>query len=160
MKKIMFLSLMLLSSALTFAQSSVLSIKDAISIYNEGLREAKHKLAELDYDFFGEDDFANHWAKNCEYSNTQHKAIKFGKGTSSVITIYSNGDDVTITVFNKAAFTILKSQIAALGYNKTDEWGGSTGNHYVVYSKEGSPNITTSDESADSDMPYNIRIGD
>ena len=160
MKKFLVLSVMLFSAVTSFAQAlpGVLSIKDALTIYKEGFGEAKVKLADLGYEFYGYDAPFNHWAKNCEYSNDLQKAIKFGKGTSSVVAIPGDKDDATITVFNKAAFLKLKGQIVALGYKMTDRWGGSSGNSFEVYSKKGFPNITASDESADSDMPYNILI--
>lgn len=160
MKKLIVLSVMLFSAVTSFAQAlpGVLSIKDALTIYKEGFGEAKYMLAEQDYEFYGYDDISNHWAKNCEYSNDQQKAIKFGKGTSSVVSIPGDRNDVTITVFNKAAFLKLKGQIVALGYKVTDKWGSSGGNSFEVYSKKGSPNITAADESADSEMPYNITI--
>lgn len=160
MKKFIILSVMLFCAVTSFAQAlpEVLSIKDALTIYKDGFGEAKAKMAELGYEFYGYDNSFNHWAKNCEYSNDLQKAINFGKGISSVVAIPDDKDDVTITVFNKATFIMLKGQIVALGYKVTDQWGGSSGNYTEVYSKKGSPNITASDESADSDMPYNILI--
>lgn len=85
--------------------------------------------------------------------------MKFGKGTSSVITIPGDSDDITITVFNVTAFNKLQSQIVALGYKKTNSWRGSAGTEYELFEKNGSPNITASDDSAVSDLPYNIYVG-
>lgn len=163
MRKIVLLFVLLLSSSLSFGQTNnlpgVLTVRDALKIYKEGFGLAKSMMMELDYEFYGYDDEANHWAKNCEFDNRQHKAVKFGKGTSSVITIPSDNNDITITVFNQTAFEKLKSQITALGYKKTDSWGGSAGTYSELFKKNGSPNITASDDSAISDLPYNIYIG-
>lgn len=163
MKKITFLFVMLLCSTVSFAQANnlpgVLTVKDALSIYKNGFGEARSMLAELGYDFYGYDDIANHWAKNCEYDNDKQRAVKFGKGTSSVITVPAENSDVTITVFNEAAFNKLKNQIIALGYKKTDSWGSSSGTYSELYTKQGMPNITASNDSAVNHLPYNIYIG-
>lgn len=163
MKKLVLLSVMLFCSVISFSQANnlpgVLTVKDALSIYKNGFGEARSKLAVQGYEFFGYDDEANHWAKNCEFDNRQHKAVKFGKGTSSVITMTGDNNDITITVFNQAAFNKLKSQITALGFRKTDSWGGSAGTFYEVFEKKGFPKITASDDSAISDLPYNIYVG-
>lgn len=163
MRKIVLLFVLLLSSSLSYGQTNnlpgVLTVEDALSIYKKGFGEAKSKLAELGYKFYGYDDEANHWAKNCEFNNREHKPVKFGKGTSSVITMPKDNNDITITVFNKAAFEKLKSQITALGYKKTDSWRGSVGTFYDLFKKNGAPNITASDDSVISDLPYNIYVG-
>lgn len=162
MKKLVILSVMLLVSITCLGQNNnlpdALSVKDAIAIYNGGMEVAKSKLAELGYKSYGKCGIYNCWSKNCDYSCDLDKASKFGKGTSSVVNVEPNEKEVRISVFNKGAFQKLKSQIVALGYKKIDEWGGSGGNHFDVYSKNGFPNITAADESMDSNLPYTISV--
>ena len=163
MKKFFILSTMLFISLVSYAQTSnlsdVISIKDAIAIYNGGIGIAKSKLTTAGYKYCGQGTFRSYWAKNCEYSKSQEKAIKFTKGTSSVIAIPNKDKGVTITVFNESAYKKIKSQIIAMGYKNTDSWGSSCGNYFETFEKSGYPKITASDESGDNPgMPFNINF--
>ena len=85
MKKLIVLSVLLLSSVVSFGQTEVLSVKDAIAIYYGGMEVAKSKLAKLGYKDYGECGIHNCWIKNCEFSCDLARPTKFGKGTSSVV---------------------------------------------------------------------------
>ena len=138
--------------------NDLISVSDAISIYKKGLVEAATLMMGYGYGFYYSDDLSYHWAKNCEYSNDQMKAIKFGKGTSSVLSIGVNDRSLDVYVFNKGALARLKSQVVALGYKLSDGITARNGNSFDEYSKSGFPQITICDESHDSDMPYRIHI--
>ncbi len=159
MKKLVILSVMLLVSITCLGQNNnlpdVLSVKDAIAIYNGGMEVAKSKLAKLGYKNYGECGIYNCWIKNCEFSCDLNRPTKFGKGTSSVV--YVDIFDKTktrtqISVYNKAAFQKLKSQIVALGYKKINESEGSGTDLYETYSKDGTHIITAADESCGGRM--------
>ena len=52
----------------------------------------------------------------------------------------------------------MKNSIEYLGYNVTDNSNSSSGNSFITYKHSNSnyPIVIVSDESSDSDLPYNI----
>jgi len=150
MRKLIVLSVMLFSSVVSFGQTDVLSVKDAVAIYNGGMEVAKSKLAELGYKYKGECGIWNSWTKNCEYSCDLDRPTRYGSGTSSVVLVdlFDKTETGThISVYNKMIFQKLKSQIIALGYKKIDEYNGTGTDKYETYKKDGSHIITAVDES-------------
>ena len=150
MKKFLVLSVMLFCSVVSFGQTDVLSVKDAVAIFKGGMEVAKSKLAGLGYKSYGESGIWDCWTKNCVYSCDLDRPTKYGNGTSSVvlIDIYDKTEARThISVYNKGIFQKLKSQILELGYKKINEYEGSGTDKYETYSKDGSHIITAVDES-------------
>lgn len=109
----------------------------------------------------GSDDDAEYWTKNCTYSVDEYE-IKESKPSSYMYKLSKNSKDVTITVFDKGLYNELKKTLGVVGYKKSDEYKASSGNYFEIYTNNSSkyPKITASDESNDSDLPYNIHIGD
>lgn len=153
MRKLIVLSVMLFSSVVSFGQTEVLSVKDAIAIYNGGMEVAKSKMAALKYIHYkGECGINECWTKNCEYICDYEKVKSFGKGTSSVVLV--SDICVDIVVFNKNVFQKLKDQVIALGYKKTEVTEGSGTDLYETFTKSNSLAIKAVDESCSRRTNY------
>lgn len=156
MKKVIVLSVLLLSSILMFGQGSnlpgVLSVKDAIEIFKGGIGVANTKMAALGYKkYVGECGINECWTKNCEYVCDYDKVTKFGRGISSIVEVCDK-ERVTIIIFNKDAFQKLRRQIMDLGYKKVGSTKGSVTDLYEEFAKSDHMIITAADESCSYSM--------
>lgn len=153
MKKFLVLSVMLFSSVVSFGQTDVLSVKDAVAIVKGGIEVAKSKLAGLKYKHYeGECGIYECWTKDCDFNCEYEKVTKFGKGTSSVVLVADRG--IQVVVFNKNVFQKLKDQIIALGYKKTNVTEGAGTDLSESYTKSNSQTIQAIDESCSRRTNY------
>lgn len=131
-----------------------------VLLYSEP--DANNKLQILKsygYSSCGSDDYSSFWTKNCKYSISNGEPSST-TNESSIISISKNEKRVTLTFFNKNAFDEIRQQLKIAGYEKADEYYSSSRNKFEQYkhSQNIYPNVTLSDESSDSNMPYNLTI--
>lgn len=124
----------------TWAQSDVVSVNDALSIFSNGtLANAKAVLEKQGYHYKGVSTTMgrNHnWCKNIDLS-ADFLPQNYGKGNSSVFLLGADGKTVFLYVYNRTAFSGLQAQVKKLGYEIEKERDGS-----VLCTKDGRPTIT------------------
>lgn len=138
------------------AQSDIVSMKDAISIFkNHAVANARKVLDAEGYDYkgvtttFGSD---YTWTKNVSLSK-HGLPTAFKKGNSSIVYLDKKGSDLTIYVFNQTAYKNLQNQLRKLGYEKSND-DKQTDSEFFF--KDNSPSVLFSRLSRE--FPYSIMI--
>lgn len=158
MKKI-FLSFFGLLLAMSIqAQSDVVSVKDAIKIFQgKTLAKAKRILENQGYTYKGvsTDKYGKdyNWVKNMNLTKDFFPA-SFKKGNSSLVLLAENGTTLYVYLFNRAAFNAYKKQAKTLGYEMGEVIKSTPGT--TVCTKEGQPTISFIE--LQQPLPYCIQI--
>lgn len=133
--------LFLLFIALTAAaQSDVVSVADAISIYQNGKQaNAKTILERQGYRYKGISNLAGRdycWAKNVDLSK-DFLPQNYGRGNSSIFLLSTDGKTAFLYVYNQKAFAGLKAQVRQRGYEMQTEKDGS-----IICTRDKQPTIS------------------
>lgn len=124
MKRLANVFLLIFFAIAAAAQTDVLSVDEAIAIYNNGkLANAKTVLGRQGYRYKGISTLAGKdycWAKNVDLTKDflpQH----YGTGNSSIFLLSTDGKTAFLYVYNQKAFAGLKAQVRKLGYKMETE---------------------------------------
>ena len=135
MKKILLLIMTLIVSMTTFAQSDIVSVADAIKIFQtKTLYTGQQVLEKQGYiykgistDSYGKD---HNWVKNMDLTK-DFVPTAFAKGNSSMVQLDNTG---------KTAFAGLQAQVRAMGYDMGKAAKSSKGT--LICTKDNQPTIT------------------
>ena len=121
MKKILLLLTVLLFAIGARAQKDIVSMADAIKIFQaKTLQVGKQVLEKQGYIYKGvsSDEFGKdyNWVKNMNLTS-DFLPTAMGRGNSSMVLLAQNGKTVYIYVFNRTAFAGLQAQVKAMGYD-------------------------------------------
>lgn len=144
MKKILLLIMTLIVSMTTFAQSDIVSVADAIKIFQtKTLYTGQQVLEKQGYiykgistDSYGKD---HNWVKNMNLTK-DFVPTAFAKGNSSMVQLDNTGKTVYVYVFNRTAFAGLQAQVRAMGYDMGKAAKSSQGT--LICTKDNQPTIT------------------
>ena len=118
---------------------------------------AEEILKPLGFKKSSSDDINQLWTRNCTYDNEKVN-LQSDKKKCCIFYVSRSHFTTKITVFDKGLFREMKNSIEYIGYNVTDNSNSSSGNSFITYKHSNSnyPIVIVSDESSDSDLPYNI----
>lgn len=158
MKKILLLMVVLLAAVGVQAQSDIVSVKDAISIFQKKTLEHGKKVLEkqgyiykgISSDSYGRD---YNWVKNMDL-NKDFLPTAFKKGNSSMLMLAQNGATLYIYVFNRSAYNGLQSQVRAMGYDMGKALKSSVGT--LICTKDKQPTLTFME--LQQPLPYCLQI--
>lgn len=158
MKKILLLMAVLLAAVGVQAQSDIVSVKDAISIFQKKTLEHGKKVLEkqgyvykgISSDSYGRD---YNWVKNMDL-NKEFLPTRFKKGNSSMLMLAQNGATLYIYVFNRSAYNGLQSQVKAMGYDMGKALKSSAGT--LICTKDNQPTLTFME--LQQPLPYCLQI--
>lgn len=128
MKRIFSTILFAIIAMIAFAQSDVVSVTDAISIFKSGkLANARSVLEKQGYSYKGVSTLPGKdycWSKNVELSK-DFLPQRYGHGNSSVFMLSTDGKTAFLYVYNQKAFSSLQAQVKQKGYEMQKEKGGT-----------------------------------
>ncbi len=158
MKKILLLLTALLLTMGCRAQSDIVSVADAIRIFQtKTLYTGKQVLEKQGYtykglsaDSYGKD---HNWVKNMDLTK-DFLPTSFKKGNSSLVLLANDGSTVYVYVFNRTAFTALQAQVKALGYDMGKAVKSEPGT--TICTKDDHPTITFM--TLQQPLPYCMQI--
>lgn len=158
MKKILLLMAVLLAAVGVQAQSDIVSVKDAISIFQKKTLEHGKKVLEkqgyvykgISSDSYGRD---YNWVKNMDL-NKDFLPTAFKKSNSSMLMLAQNGTTLYIYVFNRSAYNGLQSQVRAMGYDMGKALKSSAGT--LICTKDNQPTLTFME--LQQPLPYCLQI--
>ncbi len=158
MKKILLLLTTLLFTIGVHAQKDVVSVADAIKIFQaKTLQVGKQVLEKQGYSYKGvsSDEFGKdyNWVKNMNLtSDFLPTAMK--RGNSSMVLLAQDGKTVYIYVFNRMAFAGLQTQVKALGYDMGKAVKGDQST--LICTKDNQPTISFL--TLQQPLPYCVQI--
>ncbi|ERJ72164.1 hypothetical protein HMPREF9148_02898 [Prevotella sp. F0091] len=158
MKKILLLLTTLLFTIGVHAQKDVVSVADAIKIFQaKTLQVGKQVLEKQGYSYKGvsSDEFGKdyNWVKNMNLtSDFLPTAMK--RGNSSMVLLAQDGKTVYIYVFNRMAFAGLQTQVKALGYDMGKAVKGDKST--LICTKDNQPTISFL--TLQQPLPYCVQI--
>ena len=158
MKKILLLLTTLLFTIGVHAQKDVISVADAIKIFQaKTLQVGKQVLEKQGYSYKGvsSDEFGKdyNWVKNMNLtSDFLPTAMK--RGNSSMVLLAQDGKTVYIYVFNRMAFAGLQTQVKALGYDMGKAVKGDQST--LICTKDNQPTISFL--TLQQPLPYCVQI--
>lgn len=144
MKKILLLLTALLFATGMQAQRDVVSVADAIKIFQtKTLYTGKQVLERQGYSYKGvsSDEFGKdyNWVKNMNLTK-DFLPTAMKRGNSSMVLLAQNGKTVYVYVFNRTAFAGLQSQVKAMGYDMGNAVKGDKST--LICTKENQPTVT------------------
>ena len=157
-KKILLLLTTLLFTIGVHAQKDVVSVADAIKIFQaKTLQVGKQVLEKQGYSYKGvsSDEFGKdyNWVKNMNLtSDFLPTAMK--RGNSSMVLLAQDGKTVYIYVFNRMAFAGLQTQVKALGYDMGKAVKGDQST--LICTKDNQPTISFL--TLQQPLPYCVQI--
>lgn len=158
MKKILLLLTTLLFTIGVHAQKDVVSVADAIKIFQaKTLQVGKQVLEKQGYSYKGvsSDEFGKdyNWVKNMNLtSDFLPTAMK--RGNSSMVLLAQDGKTVYIYVFNRMAFAGLQTQVKVLGYDMGKAMKGDQST--LICTKDNQPTISFL--TLQQPLPYCVQI--
>ena len=158
MKKILLSLTTLLFTIGVHAQKDVVSVADAIKIFQaKTLQVGKQVLEKQGYSYKGvsSDEFGKdyNWVKNMNLtSDFLPTAMK--RGNSSMVLLAQDGKTVYIYVFNRMAFAGLQTQVKALGYDMGKAVKGDKST--LICTKDNQPTISFL--TLQQPLPYCVQI--
>ena len=158
MKKILLLLTTLLFTIGVHAQKDVVSVADAIKIFQaKTLQVGKQVLEKQGYSYKGvsSDKFGKdyNWVKNMNLtSDFLPTAMK--RGNSSMVLLAQDGKTVYIYVFNRMAFAGLQTQVKAMGYDMGKALKGDQST--LICTKDNQPTISFL--TLQQPLPYCVQI--
>ena len=158
MKKILLLLTTLLFTIGVHAQKDVVSVADAIKIFQaKTLQVGKQVLEKQGYSYKGvsSDEFGKdyNWVKNMNLtSDFLPTAMK--RGNSSMVLLAQDGKTVYIYVFNRMAFAGLQTQVKVLGYDMGKAVKGDQST--LICTKDNQPTISFL--TLQQPLPYCVQI--
>lgn len=158
MKRYLLLLLVIAVSFSARAQSDVISVKEAIELFQKNNAEATKKLLTargyiykgVSADSYGKD---HNWVKNMDLTK-DFLPTAFKQGTSSLLMIAENGKTLYIYVFNRTAFEGIKAQAKKMGYDMGKSVKSDSGTLICV--KDNQPTLTFME--LQKPLPYCIQI--
>jgi hypothetical protein len=143
MKKILLLLTALLFATGMQAQRDVVSVADAIKIFQtKTLYTGKQVLERQGYSYKGvsSDEFGKdyNWVKNMNLTK-DFLPTAMKRGNSSMVLLAQNGKTVYVYVFNRTAFAGLQSQVKAMGYDMGNAVKGDKST--LICTKENQPTV-------------------
>ena len=144
MKKILLLLTVLLLAMGARAQKDIVSMADAIKIFQaKTLQVGKQVLEKQGYCYKGisSDEFGKdyNWVKNMNLTN-DFLPTAMGRGNSSMVFLAQNGKTVYIYVFNRTAFAGLQAQVKSMGYDMGNAVKGDKTT--LICTKDNQPTIS------------------
>ena len=158
MKKILLLLTTLLFTIGVHAQKDVVSVADAIKIFQaKTLQVGKQVLEKQGYSYKGvsSDEFGKdyNWVKNMNLtSDFLPTAMK--RGNSSMVLLAQDGKTVYIYVFNRMVFAGLQTQVKVLGYDMGKAVKGDQST--LICTKDNQPTISFL--TLQQPLPYCVQI--
>lgn len=158
MKKILFLLAALLFTTGMRAQSDIVSVADAIKIFQaKTLQAGKQVLEKQGYTYKGisSDEFGkdHNWVKNMDVTQ-DFLPTAMGRGNSSMVLLAQDGKAVYVYVFNRNAFAGLQAQVKAMGYDMGNAVKGDQGT--LICTKDNLPTVTFL--TLQQPLPYCVQI--
>ena len=158
MKKILLLLTALLFTMGMQAQKDIVSIVDAIKVFQgKTLQVGKQVLEKQGYsnkgvssDEVGKD---YNWVKNMNLTS-EFLPTTMKRGNSSMVQLAQNGKTVYVYVFNRTAFAGLQAQVKALGYDMGKAVKGD--NSTLICTKDNQPTISFL--TLQQPLPYCVQI--
>ena len=144
MKKILLLLISLLLSIGVRAQKDLVSMTDAIKIFQaKTLQVGKQVLEKQGYQYKGitSDDFGKDycWVKNMDLTSDFFPS-EMGRGISSMVLMAQDGKTLCIYVFNRTVFANLQAQVKAMGYDMGK--AAKDDQNTTICTKDGQPTIS------------------
>ncbi len=128
MRRIIALMMMVGLTLIASAQTDVMSVDDAITIFKSGKKAtADATLSKQGYRYKGVSTLLHKdycWAKNVELSK-DFLPESYGKGNSSVFMMATDGKSAFLYVYNQRAFAGLQAQVKKKGYEVQKQKDGS-----------------------------------
>ena len=158
MKKILLLLTVLLFAMGVRAQKDIVSMADAIKIFQaKTLQVGKQVLEKQGYIYKGvsSDEFGKdyNWVKNMNLTS-DFLPTAMGRGNSSMVLLAQNGKTVYIYVFNRTAFAGLQAQVKAMGYDMGNAVKGDKTT--LICTKDNQPIISFL--TLQQPLPYCVQI--
>lgn len=158
MKKILLLLTVLLFAMGARAQKDIVSMADAIKIFQaKTLQVGKQVLEKQGYSYKGvsSDEFGKdyNWVKNMNLTS-DFLPTAMGRGNSSMVLLAQNGKTVYIYVFNRTAFAGLQAQVKAMEYDMGNAVKGDKTT--LICTKDNQPTISFL--TLQQPLPYCVQI--
>ncbi|GAB6982539.1 hypothetical protein [Prevotella dentasini] len=158
MKRIISFAACLLLTLSAWAQADVVSMKDAIAIFQKKTLYTGKQILEkqgytykgLSTDNYGKD---HNWVKNMDLTK-DFLPTSFKKGNSSMVLLSEGGNTLYVYVFNRAAYAGLQSQVRNMGYDMGNVVKSTS--KTLICTKDGMPTITFLE--LQDPLPYCVQI--